>query len=151
MESSQTARSQHHPQWSENWCRYRMTTSLNRHYGSYRPSWLKRISIILLLQSQLFNTGIWRRRHRNLENPGDQRSAHCLCTEQPLSSPAPSAQQSTAESNHDTLILSEIGFLPHTSLQRGQEPGTSISHSHHFPDFAILSFWLYHVIFKTCV
>lgn len=112
---------------------------------------LKEFHSSLLLQSQLFNTGIWMWKHRNQENSEAQRPAHCPCTEQPLRCPAPSAQQSTAESNCDTSILLETGFLPHTSVQKGQEPGASISYSHQFPDFTTLSFWVYHVLFQICV
>ena len=68
MESSQTAWSQHHPELSKSWCIYRMTTSLSCCYGRYRPSWLKRISIILsfskakclILASGCGGTGTWK-------------------------------------------------------------------------------------------
>lgn len=114
---------------------------------------LKEFQSSLLLQGQLFNTGIWMWKQRNLEHSGAQRPAHCPCTEQPLrcllGTLCPTKH--TAESNCDTSILLEPGFLPHTSLQKGQKPGASISYSHQFPDFTALSFWVYHTIFQICV
>jgi len=49
-----------------------------------------------------------------------------------------SAQQRTAESNHDTLILPQDSPLAHHF--RVVKPGVSIPHSYHFSYFIIFSF-----------